>query len=372
MYPSYQDSAINALMGEFIRLASRQADKVMFSDDMVDLSADYTSPVSFSTSQIISIAKMLKEMPTPPGWSESDKQEVYELAAKAEQCQNDDPEHLTHTMMLLLHNMGEYDTGMLSCKMDKEKGVMTVFLEDFLHNPILPSVSKVPVLLDGESHAGFYRLTAATVRYDEELQDWTLTFAARCVNDGRDTELPGNAVDAGLKKMIADFMIEEVHRDPSFGSPLQRFSDGRWFAPRKGLVEVDDTKIPTAITEVTSANILTVEAGTTGYCGGDSGHGSRTYLRIKDDGGTDMRCRVNGYQQRGMKSVEIAKGEKVEIPNEVAEDYETHRANQIEIILGGDCELSTFVTALRFAADVIEKKANGSLMLEVPKTSQED
>ena len=41
---------------------------------------------------------------------------------------------------------------------------------------------------------------------------------------------------------------------------------------------LDGTEITTYTRDVVSANILTVEAGTTGYMGGDSGHGGRTYF----------------------------------------------------------------------------------------------
>ena len=34
--------------------------------------------------------------------------------------------------------------------------------------------------------------------------------------------------------------------------------------------------------EIIDANILSVEAGTNGYQGGDTGHGGRTYIRISD------------------------------------------------------------------------------------------
>ena len=44
----------------------------------------------------------------------------------------------------------------------------------------------------------------------------------------------------------------------------------------------DGTEITTYTREVISCNILQVEAGTNGFQGGDSGHGSRTYFRIKD------------------------------------------------------------------------------------------
>ena len=40
----------------------------------------------------------------------------------------------------------------------------------------------------------------------------------------------------------------------------------------------DGTEITTYTRDVVSANILQVEAGTTGYKGGDTGHGGRTYF----------------------------------------------------------------------------------------------
>ena len=51
----------------------------------------------------------------------------------------------------------------------------------------------------------------------------------------------------------------------------------------------DGTELTTYTRDVVSANILEVEAGTTGYQGGDSGHGGRTYFRIEDAGSTDMK-----------------------------------------------------------------------------------
>lgn len=46
----------------------------------------------------------------------------------------------------------------------------------------------------------------------------------------------------------------------------------------------DGTEITTYSREVVSCNILEVEARTTGYKGGDTGHGGRTYFSIKDAG----------------------------------------------------------------------------------------
>ena len=86
----------------------------------------------------------------------------------------------------------------------------------------------------------------------------------------------------------------------------------------------DGTTIETFSKQIISCNIITVEAGTTGRMGGDSGHGGRTYFRISDDASTDMNCNVNGES--------------------------CGHACQIEIMFGGDCELETFIEALEFAA----------------------
>ncbi len=56
----------------------------------------------------------------------------------------------------------------------------------------------------------------------------------------------------------------------------------------------DGTEITTYTRDVLSANELQVEAGTTGYMGGDSGHGGRTYFRIQDFNSTNMHVRPQG------------------------------------------------------------------------------
>lgn len=65
----------------------------------------------------------------------------------------------------------------------------------------------------------------------------------------------------------------------------------------------DGTEITTYTRDVVSANILQVEAGTTGYKGGDTGHGGRTYFRISDEASTDIhvtpfmdRFGCNGFE----------------------------------------------------------------------------
>ena len=83
--------------------------------------------------------------------------------------------------------------------------------------------------------------------------------------------------------------------------------------------------IATFTREVVSANVLEVEAGTNGYKGGDSGHGSRTYFRIEDLASTDMTI---GVTEHGFW-----------------------------VSLGGDCELETITEALRFIVQVLEEQA---------------
>ena len=72
----------------------------------------------------------------------------------------------------------------------------------------------------------------------------------------------------------------------------------------------DGTEITTYSRDIVSANILEVEAGTTGYKGGDSGHGGRTYFRIADAASTDIQVHTIGrYAYEGF-----------------------------DVFLGGDCE----------------------------------
>ena len=75
--------------------------------------------------------------------------------------------------------------------------------------------------------------------------------------------------------------------------------------------------------QLVSANILGIHAGTTGPQGGDWGHGSRAYVKLKDEGGTGWLIRVDG---------------------------EVFQPTEIEILVGGDSELETFKNALFFAA----------------------
>lgn len=80
-------------------------------------------------------------------------------------------------------------------------------------------------------------------------------------------------------------------------------------------------------TEIVNCNIWGVKVATNGYCGGDSGHGSRTYFKLEDLASTDINIRL----------LKDKKG--------------------VEMMLGGDAELETFIQALRWAADNLEEMA---------------
>jgi hypothetical protein len=92
----------------------------------------------------------------------------------------------------------------------------------------------------------------------------------------------------------------------------------------------DGTEITTYTRDVVSANILQVEAGTTGYIGGDTGHGGRTYFRISDEASTDIH---------------------------VAPFMDRFGCNGFEVTLGGDCELETMIRALKFITKVLEEES---------------
>ena len=93
--------------------------------------------------------------------------------------------------------------------------------------------------------------------------------------------------------------------------------------------KIDGMDVTTYTRDIFSANVLSVEAGTNGFQGGDSGHGSRTYFRITDCGSTDIRVKTQGYD-----------GDE-----------------GFEVTLGGDCELETIIRALKFITKVLEDQA---------------
>ena len=93
--------------------------------------------------------------------------------------------------------------------------------------------------------------------------------------------------------------------------------------------EIGGKTVTTYSRDIYSANVLEVEAGTNGYQGGDSGHGSRTYFRIENAGGTDIEAHFIG----------------------------PYGTDGIEVTLGGDCELETIIMALKFITKALEDGA---------------
>jgi hypothetical protein len=89
--------------------------------------------------------------------------------------------------------------------------------------------------------------------------------------------------------------------------------------------------IPTWWREIFDANIFEIEVGTNGYQGGDSGHGSRTYFRVKDICSSDIN----------VKTLTDKFGD----------------TTGVEVLLGGDSELRTFIEALEFALKVLKEES---------------
>lgn len=73
--------------------------------------------------------------------------------------------------------------------------------------------------------------------------------------------------------------------------------------------------------DICRGNVLHVKVGTTGPCGGDSGHGCSTILSFQDASMTDIEVSI---LERG-----------------------------VEIRFGGDWELETLIAALRFSTEVL-------------------
>ena len=102
------------------------------------------------------------------------------------------------------------------------------------------------------------------------------------------------------------------------------------FAITEETCRIGRIEISTYKCGVESANILEVGVGTNGYQGGDGGHGSRTYFRIKDLASTEMEVRVM---------------------------WDKYGCEGFEVTLGSDCELVTIITAFKFIAKVLEDGA---------------
>lgn len=116
----------------------------------------------------------------------------------------------------------------------------------------------------------------------------------------------------------------------------------------RGQVMVNGSQVETFKKEIIDCNVIEVEVGTTGYCGGDTGHGGRTYFKIANVSSTDMSCRIQGR-------------------NKVSEDY----LQQIELMFGGDAEMETFIEALEFALDVLKSQAGGRHIMTTKELKQD-
>lgn len=98
--------------------------------------------------------------------------------------------------------------------------------------------------------------------------------------------------------------------------------------------KIDEIEIPTKTKIFTDCNNLECEVGTTGHKGGDSGHGGRTYFKLKDLGSTDMRAGIKEWCTTALSR----------------KDVET-----VVIAFGGDSELDTFIDALEFAVKTLKE-----------------
>lgn len=108
-------------------------------------------------------------------------------------------------------------------------------------------------------------------------------------------------------------------------------SNEDWRQSEKGTHRCPDgTIISVHRKEFTNACILEVIAGTNGYHGGDAGHGSRTFIRVRDLADTCMRVRriVDKWDSEGF-SVELA----------------------------GDCELQNLIWGLQFILNVLRDQS---------------
>ena len=96
---------------------------------------------------------------------------------------------------------------------------------------------------------------------------------------------------------------------------------------KERVINIEKNSVPVFKREITGCNSIEVIARTNGYRGGDSAYGCRTFVSIKDLGGTDIM--VNAINDKSSNG-------------------------GIEIVLGGDSELYTALKAFKFIAKVLE------------------
>ena len=99
----------------------------------------------------------------------------------------------------------------------------------------------------------------------------------------------------------------------------------------EGKQNVNGVSIPTFGASYDICNMLSVEVGTNGFRGCDSGHGSHTYLSFENGYSTDMSVSIDGVQ---------------------------YSADKIELMFGGDNELEMVILALEYAVKNLKNQAN--------------
>lgn len=99
------------------------------------------------------------------------------------------------------------------------------------------------------------------------------------------------------------------------------------YAVSKDSREIDGIEVTTWNRVIENGNVLGVEVGTNGYWGGDSDQGSRSYVRIENLSGTDLRARTL---------------------------LDRDGSCGVEIILGGDSALDSFIEAVEFVLKTLK------------------
>ncbi len=93
----------------------------------------------------------------------------------------------------------------------------------------------------------------------------------------------------------------------------------------------DGTEITTFSRDIKGSNLVQIEAGTSGFKGGDTDMGGRTYFRIENKGATDISVFTRNDRWGSTE--------------------------ELEVFLGGDSELVTIIQALKFIVRVLEEQS---------------
>ena len=364
MFPDYEEQAIKVLVGMFENIVTHQFEQPMFDEHGIVSFSNEAVDLCFSTREVINIARLIHDLSIPVDrktaeWMKGLRAEVDKLAGMAQQHEYDDPDHLLHTMMNLHYvcqNTG--GDGLLNAAMEEDQGMTVSFTEEFGGAHLLSAVQKTYAPYEGKYE--HFKIMEATLRYVDDEMGYQLTFKAVRLKTGEEVELKNEQVSPNDKKAMADWMIEQARQDPHDSTLLQRVGDNMWTAPRMGVQEVDGVPVLTAINEIADCNILTVEVGTTGKKGGDTGHGCRTYLCITNGGSTDLNCRT------GLGGHDVDADGRCHHHIDATDHGHVDR---VEIMLGGDSELDTFIEALDFAVDVLKKQRDGKLTSKVSENT---